>query len=84
MQFLAQLAAKLVFCVGLMITVVSCVLGSVVKSGAGGVPFMGITLMAIGAVLWRKTSTKVCPECAERVKSQARKCQYCGAELRGL
>ncbi|MGH7854869.1 MAG: hypothetical protein ACREP3_15585 [Candidatus Binatia bacterium] len=83
MQFLAQLAAKLFFCVGLMITVVSCVLGSVVGSGGGGVPFMGITLLIIGAVLWRKTSTKVCPGCAERVKYQARKCRYCGADLVG-
>jgi hypothetical protein len=83
MPFLGQLAAKLLFCVGLMITVVSCVLGSVVGSGAGGVPFMGIALMTIGAVLWRKTSTKVCPGCAERVKHQARKCQYCGTDLVG-
>jgi len=83
MPFLGQLAAKLLFCIGLMTTVVSCVLGSVVGSGAGGVPFMGIALMAIGAVLWRKTSTKVCPSCAERVKYQARKCLYCGTDLVG-
>ena len=83
MLFLAQLSAKLIFSVGIMVTVVSCVLGSVVGSGAGGVPFIGITLMTIGAVLWRKTSTKACPECAERVKYQARKCQYCGAGLAG-
>jgi tRNA(Ile2) C34 agmatinyltransferase TiaS len=83
MQFLAQLSAKLFFCVGIMITVVSCVVGSVVGSGLGTVPFMGIALMTIGAVLWHKTSTKICPGCAERVKSQARKCQYCGADLAG-
>ena len=83
MQFLAQLSAKLFFCAGIMITVVSCVLGSVVGSGTGKVPFMGIILMTIGAVLWRKTSTKVCPACAERVKYQARKCQHCGADLIG-
>ena len=83
MQSLAQLSAKLFFCAGLMITVVSCVLGSVVGSGTGSAPFMGITLMTVGAVLWRKTSTKVCPGCAERVKSQARKCPYCGANLIG-
>jgi hypothetical protein len=83
MQLLTQLFTKLVFCVGLMITVISCVLGSVVGSGLGGVPIIGITLMIISAVLWRKTSTKVCPGCAERVKYQARKCQYCGADLVG-
>jgi hypothetical protein len=81
MQFLAQIFAKLLFCAGLMITVVSCVLGSVVGSGAGGIPFVGIILIIIGAVLWRKTSTKVCPGCAERVKYQAAKCRYCGADL---
>jgi hypothetical protein len=47
------------------------------------VPIIGITLMVISAVLWRKTSTTVCPACAERVKYQARKCQYCGAALVG-
>jgi hypothetical protein len=61
MQFFTQLFTKLIFCVGLMITVISCVLGSVVGSGLGGVPIIGITLMIISAVLWRKTSTKVCP-----------------------
>jgi ribosomal protein L40E len=64
-----------------MITVISCVLASVVGSGSGGAPIIGITLMIISAVLWRKTSTKVCPACAERVKYQARKCRYCGADL---
>lgn len=83
MQFLVQLLAKLIFCVGLMVTVVSCVLGSVAGSGAGGVPFMGIALMIAGAVLWHRTSTKACPGCAERVKYQARKCQYCGADVAG-
>ena len=82
MHFLAQLAAKLIFCVGLMITVVSCVLGSVAGSGAA-LPFVGIAFMTVGAVLWSKASTKVCPGCAERVKSQTRKCQYCGADLVG-
>lgn len=70
-------------CVGIMITVVSCVVGSVAKSGVGGVPFTGIMLIIIGAVLWRRVATKVCPECAERVKDQARKCQSCGADLSG-
>jgi hypothetical protein len=83
MQFLTELFVRLIFSVGLMITVVSCVLGSVTGSGFSFVPIIGITLMIISAVLWRKTSTKVCPECAERVKSQARKCRYCGADLVG-
>jgi hypothetical protein len=81
MQVLAQTFAKLLFCFGIMISVVSCVIGSVVESGAGGVPFIGIILIIAGAVLWHRTSMKACPACAERVKYQARKCQYCGADL---
>lgn len=83
MQFILQLLAKLIFCVGIMVTVVSCVLGSAVGSGAGGVPFMGIVLMIGGGLLWLRSSTKACPGCAERVKYQARKCQHCGADLLG-
>lgn len=83
MQFFTQLFTRLIFCLGLMITVVSCVFASVLGSGSGGVPIIGITLMIISAVLWYKTSTKVCPACAQRVKYQARKCRYCGADLVG-
>ncbi len=81
MEFVSQILAKLLICVGIMITAVSCVLGSVVGSGAGGVPLIGLAFIIGGAVLWNKTSTKLCPACAERVKSQARKCRHCGAEL---
>lgn len=81
MPFVAHLLAKLLVCVGIMMTVVSCVIGSVAKSGAGGVPFTGIILIIIGAVLWRRVATKLCPDCAERVKAEARKCRHCGAEL---
>jgi len=83
MQFLTQLLSKLIFCVGIMITAVSCVLASAVGSGFGSGPFIGIALMILGAVLWQKTSTNVCPGCAERVKYHARKCQHCGADLVG-
>jgi ribosomal protein L40E len=83
MQFLTQLFTKLVFCIGLMITVISCVLASVVGSGLGVAPLIGIALMIVSAVLYHKASTKVCPACAERVKYQARKCRYCGADLVG-
>jgi hypothetical protein len=79
--FLGQILAKLLVCVGIMVTVVSCVLGSVVGSGAGGVPILGIGLIIAGAVMWKKTATKLCPACAERVKYQARKCEFCGADV---
>jgi len=81
MQLLAQIFSKLLICLGIMITVVSCVVGSVIGSGAGGIPFTGVALIIIGAVLWRKTSTKSCPACSERVKLQASKCQHCGADI---
>ena len=80
MQFLAQILSKLLFCLGIMITVVSCVVGSAIGSGAD-IPFTGIALIIIGAVLWRKTSKKSCPACSEHVKHQARKCQHCGADI---
>lgn len=83
MQFVLQLLGKLVLCVGIMLTVVSCVLGSVAGTGTGGAPFMGIALIIGGGVLWHRSSNKTCPSCAERVKYQARKCPHCGADLLG-
>jgi hypothetical protein len=56
MQYLARLASKLLFCVGIIITAVSCVLSSVLESGINRGPFIGIALMIIAAVLWQKTS----------------------------
>jgi hypothetical protein len=81
MNLLARTFAKLLFCFGIMITGVSCVVGSAVGSGTGGVPLMGIMLMIVGAGLWHKTSRKACPVCAERVTSQTRHCRHCGADL---
>jgi hypothetical protein len=78
LHFVGQIFAKLLVCIGIMITVVSCVLGSVVGSGAGGVSIIGIGLIIGGAVMWKKTATKLCPACAERLKSNARKCRHCG------
>ena len=83
MQFLAQILAKLLFCLGIMITAVSCVLGSVVGSGAGGAPLFGIAIMRTGAVLWHRRLSKICPACSERVKYQASTCQRCGAQIAG-
>ena len=56
MQFLAQFASKLLICVGVMITVVSCVVSSAMEMGTGGVSFIGIGFMILGAVLWKKAS----------------------------
>lgn len=81
MHFFGQLFAKLFICLGIMLTVVSCVLDSVIGSGGGGVSIMGIGLIIGGAVMWQKTATKLCPYCAERVRQQARKCARCGTDL---
>ena len=56
MQYVVRLASKLLFCVGIMITVLSCVLSSALESGINRGPFIGIALMIIAVVLWRKTS----------------------------
>jgi hypothetical protein len=55
MQYLARLASKLLFCVGIMITVVSCVLSSALESGINRGPFFGIALIILAVVLWQKT-----------------------------
>lgn len=82
MQILPQTLAKLLFCVGLMITVVGCVIGSTLGSGTGGAPFFGVLLMILGGGLWQRFSRKACPACAERVNLQAAKCPNCAADLR--
>jgi hypothetical protein len=83
MNFLAQIVSKLIFCAGIMITAVSCVLGSALGSGVGRGPFIGVAMMILGAVLWQKSSTKTCLGCAKLVKHHARKCPHCGADLVG-
>lgn len=80
MQFIARLLGKLIFCVGIMISVVSCVLGSVVGQGTG-LPFVGILLVVTGGVIWYRTSTRACPGCAWRMPYQARRCSHCGAQV---
>lgn len=82
MQILAQTLAKLLFCVGLMITVVGCVIGSALGTGAGGAPLFGTLLMGFGGGLWHKFSRKPWPACAERVILQAARCPNCGAKVR--
>ena len=81
MHFLGQILAKLLICLGIMVTVVSCVLGSVVGSGGAGVSIMGIGLIIAGAVMWKRSLTRPCPSCAEPIKYQARKCASCGADV---
>jgi hypothetical protein len=77
MRVLANIFGRLIFCLGLMITVVGCVLGSMIGSSAGTM-MSGVTLMAVGAAIYWVGSTKVCPQCAKRVKPTALECKHCG------
>jgi len=77
MQFFGSLAGRLIFCVGLMITVVGCVIGSVVGSGSG-TTLPGITLMIMGGAIYWGASTKVCAQCSKRIQSSALQCKHCG------
>ena len=78
MQFLGKLAGRLIFCVGLMITVVGCVIGSVIGSSTG-TTLPGFTLMILGGGIYWLGSTKVCLQCSRRIQSSALACKHCGA-----
>jgi hypothetical protein len=77
MRFIANLLGRLIFCVGLMITVVGCVIGSIMGS-TGGTTMPGVTLMVLGAGIYWLGSTKVCPQCSKRIKHTALECKHCG------
>ena len=78
MRFLANIFGRLIFCLGVMITVVGCVVGSIVGS-TGGTTMFGVTLIVVGAVIYWLGSTKVCPQCFKRVKHTALECKHCGS-----
>ena len=77
MPFFTKLFGRLMFSFGLMITVVGCVIGSMIGSAAG-TTITGIILMAAGAALYWVGSTKICPQCAKRIKHAVLHCQHCG------
>jgi hypothetical protein len=47
MSVLAKILGRLIFCLGVMITVVGCVIGSTVGA-TSGTTMPGVTLMAVG------------------------------------
>lgn len=77
MRFIGNLLGRLIFCVGLMITVVGCVIGSMMGS-TPGTTMPGITLMIFGAGIYWLGSTKVCLQCSKRIKHTALECKHCG------
>jgi hypothetical protein len=82
MPFLAKLFGRLVFCLGVMITVVGFVVGSLLGA-SGGATMSGVTLMAVGAAIYWIGSTKLCPQCSKRIKYTAVECKHCGSDLSG-
>lgn len=78
MRFIAALLGRLMFCLGLMITVVGCVIGSMLGS-TGGTSMSGMILMILGAGIYWFGATKVCPQCSKRIKHNERACRHCGA-----
>jgi hypothetical protein len=77
MQFIGKLAGRLIFCLGLMITVVGCVIGSVIGSSSG-TTLPGFTLMALGGGIYWFGSTKLCQQCSRRIQHSALECKHCG------
>ena len=77
MRFIANLLGRLIFCFGLMITVVGCVIGSMIGS-RGITTISGVTLMMLGAWIYWVGSTKVCAQCSKRIKLAALECKHCG------
>jgi hypothetical protein len=80
MRFLGEIFGRLVFCLGLMITVVACVIGSIAGSG-GSTTMFGVTLITVGAVIYWVASTRVCPQCSQRIKHNAPTCKHCGVSM---
>ena len=78
MHVLASLFGRLIFCLGVMITVVGCVISSVVGASAG-TTLPGVTLIIAGAMIYWFASTKICSKCYKRVRLAARECKHCGA-----
>jgi hypothetical protein len=79
MQFFGRLAGKIIICFGIMITVVGCVIGNVMRSGTG-TTLPGITLIIAGAAIYWLASTKVCNQCKQRIKQADGSCKHCGAK----
>jgi hypothetical protein len=84
MSSLAAIFGRLIFCVGVMVTVVGCVIGSLMGQSGAGAMGPGTVLIIIGAGIYWVASTKICPQCSKRVKHNAVECKYCGNAMKIL
>ena len=46
-----------------------------------GILLLLAPLFAVAGFAVGRATTRACPQCAERVKRQARRCRHCGAEI---
>ena len=75
-RVLIDLIGVIFFVVGLFLLMGSCALCG---HAAGHLSlWFGASLLAAGAIICRAANRRTCPECAERVKFAALKCEHCG------
>ena len=79
MRTLADIFGMLVFAAGLLCFFLSCV--GPTHAANPMLFWAGIALMAGGVVVCHGANRKTCPQCAERVKYEAKKCRHCGHEF---
>lgn len=82
MRSLAAIFGRLILCVGVMVTVVGCVIGSLMGQSGAGTIGPGVVLIVIGAGIYWVASTKICPRCSKRVRHSAIECKYCGSSMK--
>ena len=56
-----------------------CLLISTHRSGGDFALVSGLIALVIGWLIIRTSGRKHCPECAEKVKYEAKKCKHCGS-----
>jgi len=81
MRTLADIFAGMVVVVGILL-----LLGALVTVGhpsgfASTLFWVGLFLLAGGIMIARSAGRKTCPQCAERVKYEAKKCRHCGHDF---
>jgi rRNA maturation endonuclease Nob1 len=78
MRSLAAIFGRLILCVGVMVTVVGCVIGSLMGQSGASAMGPGTVLIIVGGGIYWVASTKICPQCSKRFRYNAVECKYCG------